>query len=44
MSSIKEIIMAIIAKAVLSSRIETVRKSKAALRADIQDVLVSVAY
>ena len=36
--------MAIIAKAVLSSRIETVRKSKAALRADIQEVLVSVAY
>ena len=36
--------MALIAKAVLSSRIETVRKSKAALRADIQEVLVSVAY
>ena len=36
--------MALIAKAVLSSRIESVRKSKAALRADIQEVLVSVAY
>ena len=36
--------MALIAKAVLSSRIETVRKPKAALRGDIQEVLVSVAY
>lgn len=36
--------MALIAKAVLSSRIEGVRKSKDALRADIQEVLVSVAY
>ena len=36
--------MALIAKAVLSSRIATVKKSKAALRADIQEVLVSVAY
>ena len=36
--------MALIAKAVLSSRIATVKKSKDALRADIQEVLVSVAY
>ena len=36
--------MALIAKAVLSSRINVVKKSKDALRADIQEVLVSVAY
>lgn len=36
--------MALIAKAVLSSRISNVKKSKDALRADIQEVLVSVAY
>lgn len=36
--------MALIAKAVLSSRIANVKKSKDALRADIQEVLVSVAY
>lgn len=36
--------MALIAKAVLPNRIATVKKSKDALRADIQEVLVSVAY
>lgn len=42
--NILEIIMAIIAKAVLSARIAGLRKAKEALRADVQEVLVSVAY
>ena len=44
MLNILEIIMAIIAKAVLSARIAGLRKAKEALRADVQDILVSVAY
>lgn len=36
--------MALIAKSVLSSRIAAVRKSKEAFRADVQEILVSVAY
>lgn len=36
--------MAIIAKAVLSSRIAGLRKAKEALRADVQEILVSIAY
>ena len=39
-----EITMAIIAKSVLSARIAAIRKSKEAFRADVQEVLVSVAY
>lgn len=42
--NILEIIMAIIAKSVLSARIAGLRKAKEALRADVQEVLVSVAY
>ena len=36
--------MALIAKAVLSARIANLRKAKEAMRADVQEVLVSVAY
>lgn len=42
--NILEIIMAIIAKTVLSARIASIRKAKEAFRADVQEVLVSVAY
>ena len=42
--NILEIIMALIAKAVLSARIANLRKAKEAMRADVQEVLVSVAY
>ena len=44
MLNILEIIMAIIAKAVLSARIAGLRKAKEALRADVQEILVGVAY
>ena len=44
MLNILEIIMAIIAKAVLSARIAGLRKAKEALRADVQEVLIAVAY
>lgn len=42
--NILEIIMAIIAKTVLSARIAGLRKAKEAFREDVQEVLVSVAY
>ena len=42
--NILEIIMAIIAKAVLSARIAGLRKAKEAFRAEVQEVLVAVAY